>query len=47
MRYHIPWALFGCISDLEVIVPFDSDDVEVTNFSTWGGSKSRLADQGP
>jgi hypothetical protein len=31
MRYHIPRALFGYISDLEVIVPFDSDDL-------WGGS---------
>jgi hypothetical protein len=39
-------ALFGYISDLEIIVPFDSEDVaicfrrdglEVTNFSTRGG----------
>lgn len=46
MKYHIFWALFGCISNLEIIVPFDSDDVAVcfrrnmvgvTNSSTRGG----------
>ena len=47
MRYHISWVLFGYISNLEIVVPYDGDDVAtcfrrtrvgvITNFSTRGG----------
>jgi hypothetical protein len=42
------WALFGLVSGLKIIVPFDSEDVApelrrkragVTNFSTRGGAE--------
>jgi hypothetical protein len=51
MRFYISWALFGYISNLEIIVPFDSDNVAVcfrrnragvTKFSTRGGVNSVL-----
>jgi hypothetical protein len=49
MRYDICWTLFGYVSGLEIIVPFDSEDVAlelrrwragVTDLSTRGGSNS-------
>jgi hypothetical protein len=53
-RYDRSWALFGNVSSLEIIVPFDSEDVApelrrrragVTDFSTRGGRKEQGQDE--